>query len=157
MAYTSVDVASLYAALDAARTSKQLSWRQLAGELDISPSTLSRLANGHTPDTAAFTSMVTWLNIDAGTFIKAAGDPKPLEEPDLVAVLAPLLRARSDLNLADIEHLEQLIGSAVRRFDHQQPKKGSDDVAVTPERAQGRGRVTVEECPDDGRHQGLQP
>lgn len=119
MAYTSVDVASLYAALDAARTSKQLSWRQLAGELDISPSTLSRLANGHTPDTAAFTSMVTWLNIDAGKFIKAAGDPKAHEEPDLVAVLAPLLRARSDLKPADIEHLEQLIGSAVRRFDRE--------------------------------------
>ena len=35
MAYTSVDVASLHAALDAARTTKQLSWRQLAGELDV--------------------------------------------------------------------------------------------------------------------------
>ena len=119
MAYTSVNVASLYAALDAARSSKQLSWRQLAGELDISPSTLSRLANGHTPDTAAFTSMVTWLNIDAGKFIRTAHAQKPAEEPDLVAVLTPLLRARSDLDSADIEHLEQLIGSAVRRFDRE--------------------------------------
>jgi hypothetical protein len=59
------------------------------------------------------------LNIDAGKFIKAAGDPKAHEEPDHVAVLAPLLRARSDLKPADIEHLEQLIGSAVRRFDRE--------------------------------------
>lgn len=119
MAFTSVDVASLHAALDAARTTKQLSWRQLAGELDISPSTLSRLANGYTPDTAAFTSMVTWLNISAEKFIKAVGDQADQEEPDLVAVLAPLLRARSDLQPADIEHLEQLIGSAVRRFHNE--------------------------------------
>lgn len=119
MAYTSVDVASLHAALDAARTTKQLSWRQLAAELDISPSTLSRMANGYTPDTAAFTSMVTWLNISAEKFIKSGGEPTPHEEPDLVAVLAPLLRARSDLKPADIEHLEQLIGSAVRRFDQE--------------------------------------
>ena len=119
MAFTSVDVASLHAALDAARTTKQLSWRQLAGELGISPSTLSRLANGYTPDTAAFTSMVTWLNISAEKFIKSVGEPTPHEEPDLVAVLAPLLRARSDLKPADIEHLEELIGSALRRFDQE--------------------------------------
>lgn len=119
MAFTSVDVASLHAALDAARTTKQLSWRQLAGELDISPSTLSRLANGYTPDTAAFTSMVTWLNISAESFIKAGDEHAEQEEPDLVAVLAPLLRARSDLKPADIEHLEQLIGSAVRRFQNE--------------------------------------
>ncbi len=119
MAYTSVDVASLHAALDAARTTKHLSWRQLAGEIEISPSTLSRMANGYTPDTAAFTSMVTWLNISAEKFINHAGEPTPHQEPDLVAVLAPLLRARSDLAPADIEHLEQLIGSAVRRFDQE--------------------------------------
>jgi transcriptional regulator with XRE-family HTH domain len=118
MAFTSVDVPSLYAALDAARTSKQLSWRQLAGELDISPSTLSRLANGYTPDTAAFTSMVTWLNISAESFIRPSADHVDPDEPepDLVALLAPLLRSRRDLQSADIEHLEELIGSAVRRF-----------------------------------------
>jgi transcriptional regulator with XRE-family HTH domain len=124
MAFTSVDVASLHAALDAARTTKQLSWRQLAGELDISPSTLSRLSNGYTPDTAAFTSMVTWLKISAESFIKAGEEHGEQEEPDLVAVLAPLLRARSDLKPADIEHLEQLIGSAVRRFHNDRASRG---------------------------------
>ncbi|WP_372672773.1 hypothetical protein [Amycolatopsis kentuckyensis] len=39
------------------------------------------------------------------------------DPPDLVAELAPLLRARSDLQPQDVEHLEQLIGSAVRRFN----------------------------------------
>jgi transcriptional regulator with XRE-family HTH domain len=123
MASTTVDVASLHAALDAARTKRELSWRQLASELDLSPSTLSRLANGYTPDTSAFTSMVTWLNIPAERFIRAEGQPlqdqADREEPDLVATLAPLLRARKDLKPADIELLEQLIGSAVRRFDNE--------------------------------------
>src|SRR5664280_1386185 len=65
MAATSIDVASLHAALDAARTTKELSLRQLSGLLDLTPATLSRLANGFTPDTVAFTSVVTWLNIPA--------------------------------------------------------------------------------------------
>lgn len=125
MAATTVDVVSLYAALDAARAAKSLSWRQLAGALDLSPSTLSRLANGFTPDTAAFTSMVTWLNIPAESFIKSAGTEDDLEreEPDLVAVLAPLLRARGDLKPEDIEHLEQLIGSTVRRFHNERASR----------------------------------
>ncbi|MFL0172329.1 helix-turn-helix domain-containing protein [Mycobacterium sp. SMC-21] len=123
MASTSVDVASLHAALDAARNSKQLSWRQLAGVLDLSPSTLSRLANGHTPDTAAFASMVTWLNIPAERFIQAEQSEVDREEPDLVATLAPLLRARKDLQPEDVEHLEQLIGSAVRRFHNERSSR----------------------------------
>ncbi len=122
MASTSIDVASLHAALDAARTSKELSWRQLAGLLDLSPSTLSRLANGYTPDTTAFTSMVTWLNIPAEQFIKAEG-LEEREEPDLVATLAPLLRARKDLKPEDVKHLEQLISSAARRFHSERPTR----------------------------------
>ncbi len=88
MASTSINVASLHAALDAARSAKDLSWRQLAGLLDLSPSTLSRLANGYTPDTAAFTTMVTWLNIPAEQFIKAESLAER-GEPDLVAKPGP--------------------------------------------------------------------
>lgn len=118
MASTSVDVASLHAALDAARTGKGMSWRQLAGELGLSPSTFSRLSNGHTPDTNAFASIVTWLNVRAEDFMRAAGDEDAnAAEPDLVAQLSPLFRARKDLSAEQITHLEQLIGSAVRHFD----------------------------------------
>lgn len=122
MASTSIDVASLHAALDAARSSKDLSWRQLAGLLDLSPSTLSRLANGYTPDTTAFTSMITWLNIPAEKFIKAEG-LADRDEPELVASLAPLLRARKDLKPEDVDHLEDLISSAVRRFHSERPTR----------------------------------
>jgi hypothetical protein len=38
------------------------------------------------------------------------------EEPDLVAQLAPLLRARKDLDEQDAQYLEDLISVAVRRF-----------------------------------------
>lgn len=121
MPQASVNVTALHAALDAARQAKQLSWRQLARELDLSPSTLSRLANGYNPDVNAFAVMVQWLNLPAETFIVSAPDEYPSAgesepEPELVAQLAPLLRARKDLDQEDIDHLEDLIGSAVRRF-----------------------------------------
>lgn len=124
MASTSIDVGSLHAALDSARASQQLSWRQLAAQLDLSPSTFSRIANGHTPDTAAFASIVRWLRVPAEHFMHTEGDePAPEGEPDLVAQLTPLLRARTDLTLDQIQHIEQLIGSAVHHFDQDRKRR----------------------------------
>lgn len=109
-----VDVKSLHAALDHAREEKGLSWRQLAKELDVSASTLSRMVNGLKPDVSAFAAMTTWLKMPADSFFRAS--PSTDEEPELVVQLAPLLRARRDLNDKDVEYLEELIGGAVRRF-----------------------------------------
>lgn len=109
-----VDVKSLHAALDHAREEKKLSWRQLASELNVSASTLSRMANGLKPDVSAFATMTTWLRMPAESFYRVS--PTTDEEPELIAQLAPLLRARRDLNDKDVEYLEDLIGGAVRRF-----------------------------------------
>lgn len=115
---TTVDVVGLHAALDAAREGRGWSWRQLARELGLSASTMSRLANGQKPDVDAFAAMVAWLQADANRFIITGAQKRERatqEEPDLVAQLAPLLRARSDLDDKDVDHLQELIRSAVRR------------------------------------------
>jgi transcriptional regulator with XRE-family HTH domain len=111
----SVDVKSLHAALDAAREQKALSWRQLATEIGVSASTISRMANGLKPDVTAFAAMTTWLRMPAEDFYVGTGEPSN-EEPDLVAQLVPLLRARKDLNTSDVAYLEEVIGAAARRF-----------------------------------------
>lgn len=112
----SVDVLALHAALDATRTARGLSWRQLAKELGISASTISRMANGLRPDVTAFAAMTTWLNMSADDFIVGA-TRQDEQEPELVAALAPLLRARRDLTETDVQYLEEIIGAAVRRFE----------------------------------------
>jgi transcriptional regulator with XRE-family HTH domain len=115
---TTVDVVGLHAALDAEREGRGWSWRQLARELGLSASTMSRLANGQKPDVDAFAVMVSWLQADANRFIVTEAQQRERaerEEPDLVAELAPLLRARRDLDAKDVEHLTELIRAAVRR------------------------------------------
>lgn len=119
----SVDVKSLHAALDAARTEAGLSWRQLAKELDVSASTISRMAQGLRPDVTAFAAMTTWLRMPAESFYINA-DKSP-EEPDLVASLGPLLRARSDLTKADVSYLEDVIAAAARRFKSERENDAS--------------------------------
>lgn len=111
-----VDVRSLHTALDKARESKGLSWRQLARDLGVSASTVSRMANGLKPDVTAFAAMTTWLNMRAEDFYVHASGPGERDEPDLVAQLVPLLRARKDLTSDDVQYLEEVIGAAARRF-----------------------------------------
>ena len=112
----SVDVKSLHAALDKARESRGLSWRQLAKDIGVSASTLSRMANNLKPDVSAFAAMTTWLKMPAEDFYVGGATDTGVEEPDLVAQLVPLLRARKDLTTKDVEYLEEVIGAAAKRF-----------------------------------------
>jgi transcriptional regulator with XRE-family HTH domain len=109
-----LDVGSLHAALDAERQERNISWRQLAKEAGVSPSTLTRLGNGYRPDVDAFAKLVQWLGVPADRFFTHAA--KNSSQPHLVTELAPLLRARKDLSEQDVAYLEDLIGAAVRRF-----------------------------------------
>lgn len=109
-----VDVRTLHAALDAARSQAKLSRRQLAKELGVSASTISRMTQGLKPDVTAFAAMTTWLRMPAEAFYVGMTETK--EEPDLVASLVPLLRARSDLTEKDVSYLEDVIAAASRRF-----------------------------------------
>lgn len=118
MPRTRIDVKSLHAALDAERTARGISWRQLAKEIYVSPSLLARLGNGFRPDADGFATLTRWLNMPAETFmITDPGDSPdtPTPEPELTAQLAPLLRARKDLTPADVEYLEDVIRATVRR------------------------------------------
>lgn len=117
MAKTTINTAALYSALDAARQERQLSWRALAGEVGVSPSLLSRLGNGLKPDTDGFATIIAWLRLPAEQFFERDGDDSTddAREPDLMAQLAPLLRARKDLSETDINYLQQVIGLTVER------------------------------------------
>lgn len=115
MARARLDVTALYAALDKEREARGLSWRTLAREVGISPSTLSRMANGQRPDVDAFAALTSWLSVPPETYLVSELMDSTIE-PDLLTELAPLLRARSDLRPEDVAYLEELISAAVRRF-----------------------------------------
>ncbi|MYV52517.1 helix-turn-helix transcriptional regulator [Streptomyces sp. SID3212] len=115
MAKDQINVEGLYGALDAQRVARGLSWRQLAKELEVSPSLLSRMANGLRPDVDAFITLVQWLGVPAEQFTAVGEDRPNREEPELVAQIGPLLRARRDLAPEDVAYLEAVIQATVRR------------------------------------------
>jgi transcriptional regulator with XRE-family HTH domain len=114
MAKTKINVEALYGALNATREERELSWRQLAKEIGVSPSLLSRMANGYRPDADGFATLVRWLGLSAESFMMGEDD-EPTAEPTWAAQLAPLLRANKDLDSDDVKYLEEVIQATVRR------------------------------------------
>jgi transcriptional regulator with XRE-family HTH domain len=113
MAKTKIDTAGLQDALDQARIARGLSWRQLAAECGVTPSLLSRLRNGFKPDAEGFMTLVRWLRMPAETFLVEQSESRA--QPELAAELAPLLRARADLEEADVAMLQEVIRATLRR------------------------------------------
>ena len=115
MAKTRIDAAGLQNALDQARLSKGLSWRQVAAESGVTPSLLSRLRNGYKPDADGFMTLVTWLGLPAEEFLVEEGASRSVSAPELTVQLAPLLRASKDLEEEDVAMLQELIQATLRR------------------------------------------
>ena len=115
MSKSKIDVTALFAAVDGVRKQRGQSMRQLAKEIGVSPSLLSRLGNGYRPDADGFVTLVRWLGMPAEQFVEGDDSAADRKEPELVAQLAPLLRARKDLAAEDVQYLEDIIEATVRR------------------------------------------
>nr|WP_312638956.1 helix-turn-helix domain-containing protein [Rhodococcus qingshengii] len=115
MSKSKIDVTALFAAVDGVRKQRGQSMRQLAKEIGVSPSLLSRLGNGYRPDADGFVTLVRWLGMPAEQFVEGDDSAADRNEPELVAQLAPLLRARKDLAAEDVQYLEDIIEATVRR------------------------------------------
>lgn len=59
-----LDVPELHRRLDQRRRERGLTWRQLADQTGISPSTLTRIGDGKRPDADALVSLLVWLDLD---------------------------------------------------------------------------------------------
>lgn len=119
MADTTVDVTALYAALDQQRQLAGRSWRELAAELGISPSTFTRMAQGHRPDVDTFASLLRWLGMPAEPFLRPPAAPGPAPEP--LAMISAYLRSAPTLRPEDAEALEDIIQAAYRRLVRERP------------------------------------
>lgn len=59
-----LDVPELYRRMDVKRREQGLDWKRLAGRLDVSASTFSRMAAGNRPDADALVTILVWLDLD---------------------------------------------------------------------------------------------
>ncbi|MBK9610666.1 hypothetical protein [Candidatus Amarobacter glycogenicus] len=110
MTTTSVDVVALYEALDRKRKNTGAKWREIARELEISPSTFTRLGQGHGPDTNTFLTLLRWLEEPAESFVSGKKGPPP--EPEPLTAITSLLRASKKLRPEQAAALSNILEAA---------------------------------------------
>src|SRR5208283_1738554 len=84
-----IHIDGLVAALDSERKAQGLSWRQLAKAAGVSPSTLTRMQQGKSPDINTFSALTGWLNIPAERF-NTEQPNRPTRKEDPMAVISTL-------------------------------------------------------------------
>ena len=102
----SFDHEGFYEALDATRQARKLSWKQVAGEAQVSASTLTRLGQGKRPDVDSLGALCRWAGLDADDYMKG-GDTK--SDPEPLAVIGTYLRADKNLSAESAAMLEKLV------------------------------------------------
>lgn len=114
MPSATIDPGALYAAVDQKRSAEGSSWRELAGELKVSPSTFTRMAQGRRPDADTFATLLRWLNMSVEEFLRPRANGSVEQEP--MAVISSYLRSAKNIRPEDAEALEDIIQAAYRRL-----------------------------------------
>lgn len=98
------DTEGFFAALDAHRLSKRLTWKQVAEESGLSASTLTRMAQGKRPDIDGLAALLKWSGLKAENFLgpDAAATAEPLAEMTALLRADPRLTEKSKLTLESV-------------------------------------------------------
>lgn len=104
-------VAAIYAALDQERQARSLSWRQVAKEAGVSPSTLSRMAQGNAPALDGLIRLANWAGTTLDELVGRRSEHISDTQSPPTAI-ASYLRTRKELNRQGVEALEAIIRAA---------------------------------------------
>ena len=106
------DTDTFYAALNAARLSKQMTWKEVAEEAGVAASTLSRIGHGAKPDVNGFVALLAWSNLKAEDFIRGAKS----EDAEALAKITALLRADPNLSTQNAQLIENIVISTYTKL-----------------------------------------
>ena len=110
------DVSLFHAALDARRVERGLRWFEVANEVGVSPSTLTRLGQGSRPDVDTFFKLCAWADLDPSGFDTKRSERTSTESDGSLPAIAAALRADKTLDADDVQLLEDVLTAAYQRI-----------------------------------------
>ena len=105
----SFDEAGFFAALDSVRLGRSLNWKQVAAAAKLSPSTLTRLAQGKRPDVDSLAALVDWAGLNADDFVVRTHG---VQETEPLAMISTYLRADRSLSPEAATALDTVVRAA---------------------------------------------
>lgn len=106
------DSEAFYAALNAQRLSRQMTWKEVADEAGVNASTLSRIGQGAKPDVNGLAALLAWSHLKAEMFIRGAG----AQESEPIAKITALLRADPNLSSQNAKLMEDIVVNTYKQL-----------------------------------------
>jgi hypothetical protein len=113
-----IDNGVLYAALELKREEVGRSWRDIAKELDVSPSTFSRLSKGSGVDTDTFVTLTGWLGVAPESFV-VGEKASPERSEETMSIISSYLRADRNLKPRSAAAIETVLRAAYAQLSEQ--------------------------------------
>lgn len=111
-AKTPFDNAGFFAALDAERSARGKTWKQVAAEAQVSASTLTRMSQGKRPDVDSLSALVEWSGLDSRHFVGKGTTVVPSSIGQVVAQF----RADPRLSPESAAALEEVVKATYERL-----------------------------------------
>lgn len=104
-----LDIQGFCSALDSARETRKLNWKQVAGETGVAASTLTRMQQGKRPDADSLAALSAWAGINPANFVEAKFAARAADPLTMISQ-----QIRSDTNLSPDARimLDQMVKSA---------------------------------------------
>ena len=106
------DGESFFSSLNAARLSRQMTWKEVANETGVAASTLSRMGQGAKPDVNGLAALLKWSNLKAEMFIRGTEN----REAPSIAKITALLRADPQLSPNNAKLMEEIVMSTYNKL-----------------------------------------
>ena len=106
---------AFFAALNAARLSRQMTWKEVAEAAGVAASTLSRMGGGAKPDVNGLAALLDWSNLNAEMFfLRTSNGDRP--EPESLSRITALLRADPKLSKNNAKLMEDIVITTYNRL-----------------------------------------
>jgi len=108
------DADAFYSALDSARESRRLNWKQVATASGVSASTFTRMAQGRRPDVDSLAALAAWSGLEVDAFVR--NDDVGQVEAEPLAMISTYLRGDRNLSPESARALDEVIKAAYKRL-----------------------------------------
>jgi transcriptional regulator with XRE-family HTH domain len=95
-----------YFDLDAARSARGLTWKQVGAAAKVNPSTLSRMSQGQRPDANALASLAAWSGLNPADYVAHI---ERAARPDTLTQIASSLSQDPNLSLESAAVIRETI------------------------------------------------
>lgn len=106
------NVQAFFRTIDSVRRRKLLSWKDLAQEVGISASTLTRISQGGRPDVDSLAAICAWAGVNPEHFVRRSGEAAV----NTLAAVSAHFRKDTNLSEESARAIEEVVATLYERL-----------------------------------------